>query len=304
MLGIYVVIVLLNFIYRISKLKNGRCIIGMQGLAMVPLISFDAVVNVYLTTMFLLPLRRLYSFRSMPRSPANLRLRTIAFRTFCGAVFTLVSSIINLSVLLALNGEPGWKCFTAAVLFSAVVIQWVTSRDNAATSSTTSSRAATARRQLVGPSTSVATKSPCQALATSPMTTVDTSLTNTARSSPFDHDSDDMHAEYSTGYGRLKADDSYGYLGRITAQGPSTPIPLVELSPCHSLAHSPTLVPRLPVPRRAPPGTVVITTTIRHESTPSADGPLDEPGRSGLQTPRPSVVADCRKHSAGCDAHV
>lgn len=64
----------------------------------------------------------------MPRSAANMRLRTIAFRTFIGAICTLLSSIVcvapslrcprselmrtarNLTVLMALNGEPGWVC--------------------------------------------------------------------------------------------------------------------------------------------------------------------------------------------------
>lgn len=112
---------------------------------MIPLISFDAVVNVYLTIIFLIPLNSkshdqsvpvyiqadermdLYSFKNMARSPANHRLRSVAFRTFVGAVCTLVSSITyvpcnllytnlkanrtrNLSVLMALNGEPGWVC--------------------------------------------------------------------------------------------------------------------------------------------------------------------------------------------------
>jgi len=36
----------------------------------------------------------MYSFKNMPRTPANLRLRTIAFRTFIGAASTLVSSIV------------------------------------------------------------------------------------------------------------------------------------------------------------------------------------------------------------------
>lgn len=35
----------------------------------------------------------LYSYRDMPRTPANARLRTISFRTFCGAACTCVSSI-------------------------------------------------------------------------------------------------------------------------------------------------------------------------------------------------------------------
>ncbi|UNI19552.1 hypothetical protein JDV02_005732 [Purpureocillium takamizusanense] len=138
MLSIYLVVIILNFIFRIAKMRDGTCIIGMKSLAMIPLISFDTVVNVYLTLMFLVPMRRMYSFKNMPRTPANLRLRTIAFRTFIGAASTLVSSIVNLTVLMALNGEPGWVCLMCCnsdILFSAIVIQWVTSRDNAATSS-------------------------------------------------------------------------------------------------------------------------------------------------------------------------
>ncbi|PHH89738.1 hypothetical protein CDD83_5390 [Cordyceps sp. RAO-2017] len=165
-LGVYVVVVLLNFIFRIAEMRHGSCVIGMRGLAMVPLIAFDAVVNVYLTIMFLIPLRKLYSFQHLPRSPATLRLRSVAFRTFCGAVCTLLSSILyppfslptwrsassarssahardrNLGVLMALDGEPGWVCLMCCnsdILFSAIVIQWVTSKDHAGSSSTPSS---------------------------------------------------------------------------------------------------------------------------------------------------------------------
>ncbi|KAI1418145.1 hypothetical protein F5Y13DRAFT_150658 [Hypoxylon sp. FL1857] len=41
--------------------------------------------------------------------------------------------MVNLAVLMALNGEPGWICLTccnADILLSVLVIQWVTSRDN------------------------------------------------------------------------------------------------------------------------------------------------------------------------------
>ena len=92
-------------------MQNGQCIIGMKSVAMIPLISFDAVVNVYLTIMFLIPLKSmsqfafassmsrltgadLYSFKNMPRTQANIRLRTVAFRTFVGALCTLLSSIM------------------------------------------------------------------------------------------------------------------------------------------------------------------------------------------------------------------
>ncbi|KAM0661723.1 hypothetical protein ACHAPH_002336 [Verticillium nonalfalfae] len=94
MLGVYVVIAILNFIFRITRLENGLCVIGMQKVSMIPLISFDAVVNIYLTILFLIPLKNLYSFKHFARTPANVRLRTLAMRTFVGALCTTVSSIV------------------------------------------------------------------------------------------------------------------------------------------------------------------------------------------------------------------
>ncbi|OHF00410.1 hypothetical protein CORC01_04391 [Colletotrichum orchidophilum] len=136
MLGVYVVIAILNFIFRITRIDDGQCYIGMQKVSMIPLISFDAVVNVYLTILFLIPLKRLYSFKNFPKTTANIRLRSVALRTFIGALCTLTSSIVNLTVLMVLNGEPGWVCLMCCnsdILFSAIVVQWVTSKDNQAT---------------------------------------------------------------------------------------------------------------------------------------------------------------------------
>lgn len=48
---------LTNHNSRITRMENGQCIIGMRSIAMIPLISFDAVVNVYLTVLFLIPLK-------------------------------------------------------------------------------------------------------------------------------------------------------------------------------------------------------------------------------------------------------
>ncbi|KAK4207021.1 hypothetical protein QBC37DRAFT_104763 [Rhypophila decipiens] len=133
MIGVYCGVVVLNFIYRINRVENGQCIIGMQKLAMIPLIVFDLLVNVYLTVLFLIPLFGLYSFNNLQKSRGSRRLRTVATRTFIGCVCTLTSSIVNLSVLMALDGEPGWVCLMCCnsdILFSAVVIQWITSRDS------------------------------------------------------------------------------------------------------------------------------------------------------------------------------
>ncbi|KXJ87460.1 hypothetical protein Micbo1qcDRAFT_215832 [Microdochium bolleyi] len=132
MLGIYVIVSVLNFVFRITRLHEGACIIGMQRVAMIPLITFDLIVNVYLTILFLLPLRNLHKIRHIQRNPANERLRTVAFRTFIGAVATTISSIVNLSVLMALDGEPGWVCLMCCnvdIAFSAIMVHWVTSKD-------------------------------------------------------------------------------------------------------------------------------------------------------------------------------
>ncbi|KAK7536073.1 uncharacterized protein J3D65DRAFT_677818 [Phyllosticta citribraziliensis] len=127
----YTVVVILNFVWRISyKNEQGMCIIGMEKKAMMPLIIFDVVVNVYLTSLFLLPLRQLYSYRER----TNKTLRRMAVRTFFGSCATLTSSVTNLTILMVLVGEPGWICLmccNADILFSVIVLHWVTSFDSA-----------------------------------------------------------------------------------------------------------------------------------------------------------------------------
>ncbi|KAL1382342.1 hypothetical protein HDK64DRAFT_49177 [Phyllosticta capitalensis] len=127
----YTVVVILNFVWRISyKNNDGMCIIGMEKKAMMPLIIFDVVVNVYLTSLFLLPLRQLYSYRER----TNKTLRRMAIRTFFGSCATLTSSVTNLTILMVLTGEPGWICLmccNADILFSVIVLHWVTSFDGA-----------------------------------------------------------------------------------------------------------------------------------------------------------------------------
>ncbi|KAJ6789025.1 hypothetical protein PWT90_09915 [Aphanocladium album] len=138
---------------------------------MIPLISFDAVVNV-----------------------------RMQMRDFAQLLFGPLSAHVarwNLSVLMALNGEPGWVCLMCCncdILFSAIVIQWVTSKDNAGTSTNSSLgaghgngnsgphvRPATAPRDGSSPCRSF---SPCllDASSTFPSTPAEFSLTtNTTR---------------------------------------------------------------------------------------------------------------------------
>ncbi|KAF7858842.1 hypothetical protein EAF04_008884 [Stromatinia cepivora] len=133
MLTPYCVAIASNFIFRFANYKNGECRIGMKKVAMIPLIAFDILVNVYLTSLFLVPLQGLYSYRNNPNSQT----RTVALRTFVGSCCALTSSVVNLALLLVLKGEPGWICLMCCnvdILFSVLVLHWITSKDNASTS--------------------------------------------------------------------------------------------------------------------------------------------------------------------------
>lgn len=133
---LYLMVAMVNMTYRVTRIDNGVCIIGMQRPAMVTLLGFDTIVNFYLTTLFLMPLRCLYSFKDIPQTPSNIRLRSMVMRTFIGAILTTLSSSTNIAVIVGLNGEPGWLCLLCCncdILFCSIVVQWVTSHDNSAT---------------------------------------------------------------------------------------------------------------------------------------------------------------------------
>jgi hypothetical protein len=139
----YCVIVALNFVYRVAYFSaDGTCIIGMESKSVMPLIIFDAVLNFYLTLLFVIPLRKLYSYKNSPNSI----LRTITLRSFVGSLATLTSSVVNLTVLMVLHGEAAWICLmccNADILFSVLVLHWVTSKDRASTGSSNDTQNAT-----------------------------------------------------------------------------------------------------------------------------------------------------------------
>ncbi|KAK0367539.1 hypothetical protein CLIM01_15104 [Colletotrichum limetticola] len=150
----YGIVAAFNYVSRRPYYDKGRavCIIGLESAVLLPVIIFDAVVNVYLTSLFLAPLLGLYSVRiwvktpsavheNMPqlsRAPPNVRLRELALRTFAGVLGTLLISIANLAVLVALEGEIAWLCFACCnsdILFTAFVIHWTDSGGKAAPNS-------------------------------------------------------------------------------------------------------------------------------------------------------------------------
>ncbi|KAF3082979.1 hypothetical protein TWF102_008768 [Orbilia oligospora] len=125
----YFIVIILTFIFRISELHgDGECYIGLRLVANIPLLVFDVVINVYLTSLFLVPLFGVCSF-----DQASQKVRNMAKRTFWGSIATLISTVANLATLVVLRGhEPGWICFAccnADVVFSAIVLHWVTTTD-------------------------------------------------------------------------------------------------------------------------------------------------------------------------------
>jgi hypothetical protein len=84
--------------------------------------------QIYLTLLFIIPLRGLHSYQTN----ANPILKRMAFRSFIGSCATLTTSVINLTILMVLKGEPGWICLmccNADILFCVVVLHWVTSKE-------------------------------------------------------------------------------------------------------------------------------------------------------------------------------
>ncbi|KAL7272971.1 hypothetical protein RUND412_004190 [Rhizina undulata] len=130
----YCLVIALTFIFRNSAIgDDGQCKIGLKLAGNIPLLCFDLAINIYMTYLFLKPLRGLWSFKNGTGSKQH-RLRRVALRTFIGSCITLILTIGNLTTLLILRGkEPGWICFAtcnADILFSALCLHWVTHQDH------------------------------------------------------------------------------------------------------------------------------------------------------------------------------
>ncbi|EGX53141.1 hypothetical protein AOL_s00006g519 [Orbilia oligospora ATCC 24927] len=144
MLILYAVVFFLTLAYRFSYLENGVCRIGAKAFALIPLVTFDVVVNVILEngSLFGSTDQKLTAPIEISREKAlqsHQALRTMAFKTFCGSCATLISSVANLMVLILLKGEPGWICLLLCngdILFSALVLHAITNKDHQGTRTT------------------------------------------------------------------------------------------------------------------------------------------------------------------------
>lgn len=92
-----------------------------------------APINIQTPFQSILTTTGLYSYKRN----TNPTLKRMAFRSFVGSCATLITSVVNLSVLMVLKGEPGWICLmccNADILFCVIVLHWVTSKDKISTS--------------------------------------------------------------------------------------------------------------------------------------------------------------------------
>jgi len=156
----YGIVIVLNLLYRFALINNeGMCIIGIKLIAIIPLVVFDVIVNVYLTILFLVPLWGLHSFRNK----LNMALRRTALRAFIGSCVTLSTSVANLLTLIILKGEPGYICLmccNADILLSVLVLHWMTSKDQDHPPPTVGQETLPARSPLVARSSSRLPKRP------------------------------------------------------------------------------------------------------------------------------------------------
>lgn len=127
-LGVYFGIIALLIIGKVAFLeRDGTCVIGLRVYASVPLLTYDLVVNAFLTSLFLWPI-----LRSHVKNP---RLRRVTRRTLAAAVASLATSTVNIAILTVMDGQQlGWVCLGSCgtdVILNAMVLYWVTASDPA-----------------------------------------------------------------------------------------------------------------------------------------------------------------------------
>ncbi|EJC98067.1 uncharacterized protein FOMMEDRAFT_171430 [Fomitiporia mediterranea MF3/22] len=119
----YLGIVIVMILGRYADIRDdGVCIIGLHSFATIPLLTYDLIINILLTGMFVWFLYREQSISE--------RLRRLARRTGLAALIALTTSCVNMLVLSLLHGKQlGWVCLSscaADVMVNALVLFWVT----------------------------------------------------------------------------------------------------------------------------------------------------------------------------------
>ncbi|KAJ1327365.1 hypothetical protein MN608_06692 [Microdochium nivale] len=143
-IGICIVVLAIIFIFlRLHYLEGDVCVIGVQRVMMIIGVTFDALINVYLTSFFLyyliksfniLPFRTwrsagIQSLGSNERArPLRVTINKLTSRTTIGLGITLVATITNLTTMTLMNGEVIWLCFLtckADILLCVLVLHYM-----------------------------------------------------------------------------------------------------------------------------------------------------------------------------------
>ncbi|KAG2218730.1 hypothetical protein INT45_006882 [Circinella minor] len=125
----YVLIFILMVTYRNIYLEDdGKCIIGLQPVASVPLLIYDFIFNLYLTWLFMAPLMNVG--RNTRTDWKSTKLYRLARKTLVASLVCLMISFLNVLVVVLTTGhERGLVCLTMCTLdvtINVVTVHWVT----------------------------------------------------------------------------------------------------------------------------------------------------------------------------------
>jgi hypothetical protein len=115
----------MTFLFRVGRLSSQEiCIIGLERKIGIPLVTYEMLINVYLTMLFLLPLRNLARFEDRFGS-ANERLQRMTKRCVIGAFVTLLSTGANLTAVTVMEGQQAWLCLLCCNLDRKSTVQYL-----------------------------------------------------------------------------------------------------------------------------------------------------------------------------------
>lgn len=113
------------------------CMLRIKRSVLLSYIGCDGLFNVYLTTLFLLPLIKSHSLRNSSVSngtskPLNAKLRELSLRTFIGSCLALITISANMIIFTVFEDEAMWLCMVCCqtdVLCTCLIVNWITPGD-------------------------------------------------------------------------------------------------------------------------------------------------------------------------------
>ncbi|KAG0743853.1 hypothetical protein G6F57_002395 [Rhizopus arrhizus] len=133
----YIIIFALMLSFRNIYLESdGTCTIGLQDIASIPLLIYDFFFNLYLTWLFMRPLRNIG--RDTRTDWKATRLYKLARRTLVASIMCLSISFLNVLCVVITHGhQRGLVCLTMCtvdVTVNVVTVHWVTTSGSSTTS--------------------------------------------------------------------------------------------------------------------------------------------------------------------------